>query len=60
MLHQTKDAFKVPEGFDFEEFLRPSFGVFQGEPVKGQKSPTAGLPETVLSFTTSGTPSTPI
>ena len=34
MLHQTKDAFEVPEEFDFEEFLRPSFGVFQGEPVK--------------------------
>jgi predicted DNA-binding transcriptional regulator YafY len=24
----------IPEEFDFEEFLRPSFGVFQGEPVK--------------------------
>lgn len=34
MLHQTKDAFEVPEEFDFEEFLRPSFGVFLGEPVK--------------------------
>jgi predicted DNA-binding transcriptional regulator YafY len=34
MLHQTKDAFEVPEEFDFEEFMRPSFGVFQGEPVK--------------------------
>jgi predicted DNA-binding transcriptional regulator YafY len=34
MLHQTKDAFEVPEAFDFEEFMRPSFGVFQGEGVK--------------------------
>jgi predicted DNA-binding transcriptional regulator YafY len=34
MLHQTKDAFEVPEGFDFEEFMRPSFGVYQGEGVK--------------------------
>jgi predicted DNA-binding transcriptional regulator YafY len=34
MLHQTKDAFEVPEGFDFEEFMRPSFGVFQRDPVR--------------------------
>jgi predicted DNA-binding transcriptional regulator YafY len=34
MLHQTKQAFEIPEGFDFEEFMRPSFGVFQGEAVK--------------------------
>jgi predicted DNA-binding transcriptional regulator YafY len=31
MLHQTKEPFEIPEGFDFEEFMRPSFGVFQGE-----------------------------
>ena len=33
MLHQTKDSFEVPEDFSFEEFIGPSFGVFQGEPV---------------------------
>jgi predicted DNA-binding transcriptional regulator YafY len=34
MLHQTKESFEVAEDFDFEEFRRPSFGVYQGEPVK--------------------------
>jgi len=34
MLHQTKMSFEVAQDFDFEEFLRPSFGVYQGEPVK--------------------------
>jgi predicted DNA-binding transcriptional regulator YafY len=34
MLHQTKESFDVAEDFDFEEFLKPSFGVYQGEPVK--------------------------
>jgi predicted DNA-binding transcriptional regulator YafY len=34
MLHQTKEQFEVPEDFDFEDFVGPSFGVFQGEPVK--------------------------
>jgi predicted DNA-binding transcriptional regulator YafY len=33
MLHQTKDTFEIPEDFSFEEFIKPSFGVFQGEPV---------------------------
>jgi predicted DNA-binding transcriptional regulator YafY len=33
MLHQTKDTFEIPEDFSFEDFIRPSFGVFQGEPV---------------------------
>jgi len=33
MLHQTKEAFVVPEDFSLEEFMGPSFGVFQGEPV---------------------------
>lgn len=33
MLHQTNDTFEVPEDFNFEEFIRPSFGVFQGEPL---------------------------
>ncbi len=28
MLHQTKDTFEVPE-----DFIGPSFGVFQGEPI---------------------------
>jgi predicted DNA-binding transcriptional regulator YafY len=34
MLHQMKEQFEVPEDFDFEDFVGPSFGVFQGEPVK--------------------------
>jgi predicted DNA-binding transcriptional regulator YafY len=34
MLHQTKESFEVMGEFDFEEFLRPSFGVYQGKPVK--------------------------
>jgi len=34
MLHQTKDTFVIPEDFNLEEFIGPSFGVFQGEPVK--------------------------
>jgi predicted DNA-binding transcriptional regulator YafY len=34
MLHQTKESFEVAEDFDFEEFMRPSFGVYQGKPVK--------------------------
>jgi predicted DNA-binding transcriptional regulator YafY len=28
--------FKIPEGFDVEEFMHSSFGVFRGEPVKVQ------------------------
>ena len=34
LLHQTKDTFEVPEDFSLDEFTGPSFGVFQGEPVK--------------------------
>jgi predicted DNA-binding transcriptional regulator YafY len=34
MLQQTKEPFEIPEEFDFEDFMRPSFGVFQGETVK--------------------------
>lgn len=34
MLHQTREYFEVPKEFDLEDFMRPSFGVFQGEPVK--------------------------
>jgi len=34
LLHQTGEVFAVPEDFDLEDFLRPSFGVFQGEPIK--------------------------
>jgi len=34
LLHQTKETFEVPEDFDFKDFTRQSFGVFQGEPVK--------------------------
>jgi predicted DNA-binding transcriptional regulator YafY len=33
MLHQTNEPFEVPEDFDFDDFMGPSFGVFQGEPV---------------------------
>lgn len=34
MLHQTREHFDVLKEFDLEDFMRPSFGVFQGEPVK--------------------------
>jgi predicted DNA-binding transcriptional regulator YafY len=34
MLHLTKDEFKIPEGFNLDDFLKPSFGVFQGEQTK--------------------------
>jgi predicted DNA-binding transcriptional regulator YafY len=34
MLHQTKKAFDVPEDFSFEDFVNPSFGVYQGPPTK--------------------------
>jgi len=34
MLYQTNETFEVHEDFDFEDFVRPSFGVFQGEPTK--------------------------
>jgi len=34
MLSVTEERFEVPEGFDLEAFLRPSLGVFQGEPVR--------------------------
>jgi len=34
MLHLTKDDFEIPEDFNLEDFIRPSFGVFQGEPIK--------------------------
>ena len=34
MLHLTKDDFEIPEDFNLDDFVKPSFGVFQGEPVK--------------------------
>ena len=34
LLHQTNESFEVPEDFSLEAFTGPSFGVFQGEPVK--------------------------
>ena len=34
MLHLTNETFEVPEDFSLEDFVGPSFGVFQGEPVK--------------------------
>jgi len=30
MLHQTRKTFEMPEDFDVEEFVRPSFGIYQG------------------------------
>ena len=32
MLRQTEESFVVPENCKLEDFLRSSFGVFQGEP----------------------------
>ena len=34
MLHLTKDMFEIPKDFDLDEFMEPSLGVFQGEPVE--------------------------
>ncbi len=34
ILHLTKDSFVIPEDFNLDDFMRPSFGVFQGEPIK--------------------------
>ncbi len=34
MLSVTKATFEIPEDFDLDAFLRPSLGVFQGEPVR--------------------------
>ena len=33
-LKETEEAFEIPESFDFESFMRSSFGVFHGKPVK--------------------------
>jgi predicted DNA-binding transcriptional regulator YafY len=33
MLHQTKEAFVVPENFNLEDFMGSSFGVYQGPPI---------------------------
>ena len=33
MLHQTKEAFEIPEDFSLDDFVGRSFGVYQGEPV---------------------------
>jgi predicted DNA-binding transcriptional regulator YafY len=33
MLHETNATFEVPEDFVLEDFMGPSFGVYQGEPV---------------------------
>jgi predicted DNA-binding transcriptional regulator YafY len=33
MLRETKDIFEIPEDFNLEDFLRPSLGVYRGEPV---------------------------
>jgi predicted DNA-binding transcriptional regulator YafY len=34
LLHQSKKTFEVPEDFDVEEFVRPSFGIYQGPATK--------------------------
>ena len=34
ILHLTKDSFVIPEDFNLDDLMRPSFGVFQGEPIK--------------------------
>ena len=34
MLHQTGEVFDVPEDFNVDDFLQPSFGVYQGKPQK--------------------------
>jgi predicted DNA-binding transcriptional regulator YafY len=34
LLHLTKATFEIPEDFSLDKFLKPSFGVFQGEPTR--------------------------
>ncbi len=34
MLSVTRASFEIPEDFDLDAFLRPSLGVFQGEPAR--------------------------
>ena len=34
MLSQTDEDFEIPEDFDLEAFMKPSFGVFHGETVR--------------------------
>jgi len=34
MLHLTNETFEVPEDFSLEDFVGPSFGVFQGQPAR--------------------------
>ena len=34
MLHQTGEGFRLPDDFDYEEYMTPSFGIFQGRPVR--------------------------
>jgi len=33
MLHQTREAFVIPEDFNLDNFMRSSFGVYQGPPI---------------------------
>jgi len=33
MLHQTKESFEVREDFTLEDFMGPSFGVYQGKSI---------------------------
>ena len=33
-LQMTDESFEVPDDFDIDEFMKSSFGVFHGEPVK--------------------------
>ena len=34
MLRVTSEPFRIPDDFDLESFMKPSFGVFRGEPQK--------------------------
>jgi predicted DNA-binding transcriptional regulator YafY len=44
-IHLTDDTFEVPEEFDVDEFMRGSFGVYQGKPVNVRILFSAGIAE---------------
>jgi predicted DNA-binding transcriptional regulator YafY len=44
-IHLTDETFDVPEEFDVEEYMRSSFGVFHGKPVKIRVLFSSGIAE---------------
>jgi predicted DNA-binding transcriptional regulator YafY len=44
-IHLTNEIFDVPEEFDVDEYMRSSFGVFHGEPVRVKVLFSSGIAE---------------